>query len=254
MAALGPKVVTYTTKKPQHSDHPEDHDQGLKAEEGKGGSQYAMDVENSPATIVGQNVTKGNDGPQESKGSTDVGGYPNTTDTEVGFTDSEQKFPSSDVPSDKPSCFKKYFRNLKYICTNKTAVKSLVFNLVMVIMCNFVYLIAGFFANKRYLIQTMVKDNFPSECKEKIGAALWDVVLDNVPQSWNKSNALMTIADGVPLLLIGSAIIYCLLHVYVDIINHLTFMTNTLIIGNMIAENVTVIPSSYGRQRCENFM
>jgi len=215
-----------------------------KQEEAKGGAQYAMDGSTATGTM-GQDRTS-SQANNVSNGS--VPGYQNSTDAESGILHSAF---SSKMESQKGT---NIFQKIKFLVTNKQAMLSLIFNLVVVIICNFVYLLAGFFANKRYLTHTAPLANASQECNEKIGAPLWDVVLNIMPDHLNIATGLTSVADAVPMVCLGFGVVYSAIYCYVDIINHVTFMTNFLILGNLIAENVTVLPSSYGRERCLRFI
>jgi len=142
-------------------------------------------------------------------------------------------------------------KRIALLLTNSQALKSLLFNVVELGLSMFCYQLVGYFANWRYLEWS--SENVVSSGDSGIEKPLWDVILTQIPEL-NESNALRPLADWFCYASVAVATFYCLFHLYVDLLNHLAFMISVLILCNMVVENVTVMPSSYGRARCLEFL
>jgi len=127
--------------------------------------------------------------------------------------------------------------------THTQARKTILFNVFELISCMFIYMVMGYFANRRYLEWSSEGSILP----------LWDVILVQIPKL-NEHNELQWIADWFVYMTLFIPVVYCFFYVYVDLLNHLAFMVCVLILNNMVVENVTVMPSSYGRERCLEFL
>jgi len=140
------------------------------------------------------------------------------------------------------------------LLTNVQAIKSLLFNVVEIVVSMLIYAIMGYFANWRYL-------EWSSELSQEITGSggpviekpLWDAILSQIPEL-NEDNALVPIGDWFCFGSMGITTLYCLQNLYVDLLNQFAFMISVLIVANMVVENVTVMPSSYGRERCLDFL
>lgn len=132
---------------------------------------------------------------------------------------------------------------------------SLVFDCATVGATTLVYFSVGYFTNLRYLQWAENLDaKYPNLSPNPLKEPLPDVFLSVIPRSWNTGNAVGFIADTVPFacLLIGLG--SCIVQRYADLANHVAMTFLFLCIWNGIVENITVIPSSYGYDRCVNYL
>eukprot|EP00397_Hematodinium_sp_SG-2012_P017457 GEMP01017851.1.p1 GENE.GEMP01017851.1~~GEMP01017851.1.p1 ORF type:complete len:388 (+),score=52.09 GEMP01017851.1:100-1263(+) len=161
------------------------------------------------------------------------------------------------------ACPKLIGRKICDLFNDVNAVKSIVFNIVVVTLTLGVYYSVGYFTNLKYLRWAESLDNIELADGQKLSSIsnnplkepLPDLFLDHVlPESWNTINAVSYIADLVPSICLVVAFSFCFLQRYIDLSNHCIMMFFILIVTNGIAENVTVMPSSYGYERCIEFL
>lgn len=166
-------------------------------------------------------------------------------------------------------------KKISGIFTDAAAIKSILFDAFLIVTILVAYCTAGFFANKRYLEWAETLDNIPAVRNlsdpyfkatnyrsnvprnetNPLKQPLQDVFLDYIiPLSWNQENAIQYIADVIPYLCLAIGLISCLVQRYMDLSNHMFMMLAFLFIANGIVENITVMPSSYGYERCVDFL
>jgi hypothetical protein len=108
---------------------------------------------------------------------------------------------------------------------------------------NLTYMTMAFFPNHKYLVWASEHPN--------CGGHLPDIFLDQVLErpAW-----LEGVANNVPGLCLGSAALLTILLRDVYVWGLVTNLQSLLILGKLIAENVTMIPSSYGYNTCMAYL
>jgi len=139
---------------------------------------------------------------------------------------------------------------------------------------NFAYLAVASFPQLRYYqwakttIDALIDSENGYKCDEKkinedigngslsIFSAAPDFFLDlfkNKKTEWNRANAISTIADLVPGVLMIAGPVMALIAQDFLLFNRVFFVMSFLILNNAIVENLTVFPPTYGLARCLEF-
>jgi len=134
----------------------------------------------------------------------------------------------------------------------RTKVLAVLLPTIIAVVCNVIYMAFSNFAQKKYL---EFVEQHPEAWADD--ARLPDLILDalaNVHESRTVLLTWTTISDAVPLVLLGICSVYLVVRQHFTLINRILLTQSFLILLNCLAENLTVLPSSYGYHRCLDYL
>lgn len=139
---------------------------------------------------------------------------------------------------------------LKSLLQDRTALKSIGFNIFVLAPVVCFYFGVTSLTQLRYIEWAESDSNSNSTARQPLP----DIILDHIPASWNQNNAVGAIADLIPTVMLAIALIFLVLHRYIDIVNQFGLILAGLVLTNGIVENVTMMPASYGYLRCIQYL
>jgi len=149
--------------------------------------------------------------------------------------------------------------------TNKptlgTKAAAIALPLSIALVSNFTYMACGGIAQKKYLEfvedgggTSSVKDGFWADDR-RLPDLLLDIFEQNGLHSSHDSLMLWTkISDYFPVLITFTCLVYLVCRQKYVLANRLMLTQSFLVLLNSVAENITVLPSSYGYDRCLKYL
>lgn len=136
----------------------------------------------------------------------------------------------------------------------KTKVLAVAVPLTICVFCNLVYMGVSGVAQRTYLRFVEEHPRLWADNRR-----LPDLVLDLFENNgWHDSYSSMNfwtgVSDTFPLLILGLCTFYLVVYQHFVVINRCLLTQSFLISLNALAENLTILPSSYGYERCLDYL